>query len=181
MYLRLFSILFIALLRFPMGASAQMIHDHSDSGNKLMAHAQAAAANQLPVSVNGMNTPQLIPDDLAWRHFILSVSEHSVASSDDQQRRTSRLRLTGLSASDQNSLISALAGVREQLDAIDLTRASTAATNTTALAQLLAQQTSILNSARIAIRGAVSAAGMTVLNNFVNNTVKRGIIIYASN
>ncbi len=172
--------------------SAQTVQDHRQSqvtpstktpANKPPAHhrTEAMTANQLPLTVDGSQTPQLIPDDLAYRHFILSVAEHTSPTPDDVKRRASRLRLIGISQADQNALIAALSGVREQLDAIDASRASTPPTNSAALQQLLIQQTSILNNAQTAILSSVSAQGTTQLEAYIQNFVKKGIKIYASN
>lgn len=76
--------------------------------------------------MDGSKNPELIPDDLAYRHFLMFVAEHANATAEEVRRRDSRLAPLHFSKQDHDFFISALAGVREKLDGIEVSRSKLA-------------------------------------------------------
>lgn len=75
----------------------------------------AHSEHRLSVVVDGARTPDLIPDDLAYRHFILSIAERRNPSQAESRRREIRLKEIRLPGPDQDLLIAAVQGLREEL------------------------------------------------------------------
>lgn len=85
---------YFAALAVPLSLSAQQ--DHSQH------------VAQLPILVDGKKTPELIPDELAYTHFILTVAEHTSPTPEEVRRRDSRVLPIRLSKQDSDSLVNAL-------------------------------------------------------------------------
>ena len=143
-------------------------------------HAGHAVASALPVMVDGSKSPELISNELAYRHFILSVAEHANPSEMELERRASRLRPIGLNEQDKQLLTLALSNLREELDAVNNNRLP-AGGDVTNLTTFLNTERSSLDSARRAIKGKISAQGQVLLDAFVFLNVKKGIVIYGTN
>ncbi len=134
--------------------------------------------HELPVLVDGSKTPDQIPDDLAYHHFILSVAEHQKPAQIELTRRETRLRSVGLSAEDHARAISALAGLREKLDAIESARAENATALDSAVANALrAQEDAAIAGVRAAL-SRMSPDGQSKLHDYMTTHVKRCIRIY---
>jgi hypothetical protein len=137
----------------------------------------------LSVIVDGSKTPDRIPDDLAYHHFVLAVAERQNPSKEEFTRRELRLRPVGLSKNDQDLCISALAGLREELDAVETARraviADAGATNDSALASLKARQDAAVAKVRAALRN-MSVEGQSLLDGYIKTHVKRHITILGS-
>jgi len=120
----------------------------------------------LPMAVDGAQTPDVIPDDLAYRHFIMAAAENQNASVEEISRRDALLSRVGLSKEDHDYFIIALTNLREQLDEIDRARtelATGSSTSESALDQLRLQQNQILDDARIRLLNSLSLEGATRL------------------
>jgi hypothetical protein len=145
--------------------------------------AQTPPAHTLRVIVDGSKTPDQISDDLAYRHFILAIAEHQNPSKEEFQRREARLRPIGFSKQERDTCVFALAGVREELDAIDAARNQIAPTFASSdagvqarLATLKSQEDSIIANARSRLRLSLGD-GQARLDIYVRNRVKRQIVI----
>jgi hypothetical protein len=71
--------------------------------------AQTSHVHTLSIVVDGSKTPDQIPDDLAYRHFILAVAEHQSPTKDAVERREARLSPIGFSKQDHDACVLALA------------------------------------------------------------------------
>jgi len=131
---------------------------------------------QLPIVVDGRKTPELVPDDVAYGHLIISLAEHSNPTVEEIRGRESRILQIGLSAQDAQALVNALTGVREQLDGIDAIRIRLGNSP-----KLRSQWESIIKDARDHMRTALSADGSLRLDMFVRKHVKPLITIFGSN
>jgi hypothetical protein len=121
----------------------------------------------------------LIPDDLAYRHFLMAVAEHTNASGEEIRRRESRLLPLRFSKQDHDFFISALETVREKLDEIDSDRSTlNNAASESALETLKRQEDSALTGAAERVRSALTPAGLASLDEYIRETVKRQIVIY---
>lgn len=145
-----------------------------------IANGAQVAQHELSVVVDGSKTPDRIPDDLAYRHFILAIAEHQNPTQSELTRREMRLAPIDLSKNDHDVCISALTGLRERLDAIEAARAAAFANNTTtrdsALTSLKAQEDAAIAGVRLALRG-MSSDGQSRLDGYIKTHVKRCIRI----
>lgn len=142
---------------------------------------------KMPILVDGSKTPEQIPDQIAYRHFIAAIAERRNASSAEQARRNSQIRLIGLSDDDKARLITELLFVREQLDKIDQSTATTMAdlsltpqAKAEALTFLKSQRQGVKDTAVVGVHQVLSASGWAQLDLYVKGHVKPHIVIYGT-
>jgi hypothetical protein len=135
----------------------------------------------LPVAVNGAESPQLISDELAYRHFILSVAVPQNASDEHLSRQDRKLQRAGLSSTDRSAAIRALRGLAEELEANagEVNRLSgQVAVPSEQLDALRARRLALLDVARSQVALGLSASGHSKLDAYIREHVKRRIVIY---
>ncbi len=136
--------------------------------------------HNLSIVVDGSKTPELIPDDLAYRHFILAIAEPRSPTVEETKRRETRLIPIGLSASDYDLCISALAGLREKLDMIEAGRREALADTTehrdSTLLTLKGQENMAITAVRVALRR-LSPDGQSRLDGYIRARVKQRIVL----
>jgi hypothetical protein len=135
----------------------------------------------LPVAVDGAQRPDLIPDSVAYYHFIMAAAVPSNPSTAHVSRRERILAHVGLSQGDHDAFLNALTNVREELDRIEADRKQWSfdtPSSRAALTVLKHQQTQVLDGARTRIQNALTSDGMTRLDSHVQQQVKRSIVIY---
>jgi len=137
---------------------------------------------ELKVVIDGAKNPELIPDDLAMRHFLLSIAESRNPSATDVDRRASHLRAVGLSEADNAGLIRALDGVREEIDAVQAERVSVEKNQVIpdvdkadALEKLRIREHVATDIAATRVSQFMSAEGWQRLQAYLNDYVKRHI------
>lgn len=146
-----------------------------------VASSQALAPRTLvPLAVDGAKTPELVPDDIAYYHFIMSAATTSNPSAEEVARRGRAIDRILLSQADSAALIGALAGVREELDRISISRRQLlgSADDESALQALKTRESSTLDAARTRLTTVLSVSGLAKLDLFIQQSVKRQIVIY---
>jgi hypothetical protein len=111
----------------------------------------------------------------------MAIAEHRNPSVEEFRRRDSRLLPIHLSKQDSDSLVLALTGVREELEAIDQARVKVNKGSTTLDSLLLAlkdQEDSVLAGARERLRSSFTTDGATRFDTYIRESVKRCIVIY---
>jgi hypothetical protein len=137
------------------------------------------AQETLPLTVDGAETPERIPDELAYRHFILAIALPDSPSPEQRERRDVVLGRIGLSEEDYNAVLEALAGVRNDLDIIDEEITTLRPRSPHARFEgLRVQRESILDYARNRMHERLSAEGSLALQDHIRDFVKRQIRIY---
>ena len=181
------SVIFAAMVRGdsqPIAAEGQSSHLHQHPTTSESGAVSRHTAAPLPISVDGKVTPERIPDDLAYIHFISSVSIKSDALASEIGRRRAILRTAGLADHDAQAIIATLNGVREQLTEIDSQRKQiTPAAATTLPGQIHARslqlrRQDIMTAARQRVLAALSADGIRILHDHIQRRVKSRIVIY---
>jgi hypothetical protein len=135
----------------------------------------------LPVAVDGALNPEAIPEDLAYRHFLMVVAEPDTPTSGQVARRDAILDRIGLSAADRVAIISALAGLRGRLDGLDGEAQRLVSTNTLQADRhdaIRAEKTRALDEARLSVVQSLTLIGRTQLQRHVLDHVRRRIVIY---
>ncbi len=136
----------------------------------------------LPVAVDGSKNPDLIPDDLAYRHFIMAIAEHQKPSREELAHRNfAAAQILFPTRNDYALFVSAVNGVREQLEAFDQARGKLTVDSPDAREQFTAirsQQQTLLNSVSDRLRASLSEVGKARLDAYVREYVKKRIIIY---
>jgi hypothetical protein len=135
----------------------------------------------LPVAVDGAKNPELIPDRLAYRHFIRVASIHTSPSPEELERQRGILYPLHLTTTDQQALQSALGTLRERLDDIEQQRESWQADSATARAvmvSLKSQEREALDGAMMMAKNSLTADGVARLESYVTKDLKRHIVIY---
>jgi hypothetical protein len=140
------------------------------------------AGSQLRVAVRGDETPELIPDRLAYYHLIRAAAiESSTDGAAALLRRGHMMEQIGLSPDDREVFIAALEGVREELTRIELDRRQWTFDTSTARAslELLKQQeVQAMEWAQARLETNLSQDGLRRVDNYVHDSVKRRIVIY---
>lgn len=130
----------------------------------------AQSATSLPLLIDGAKTPELISDDLAYRQFIMATAGTAVATGDELARRNAFLDRVGLSATDREKFVSALASTGRDLD--------DATWNAIDARAKKARRDAVFGKARVDLGNALSPGGSARLLAHVREHVKPRIRIY---
>jgi hypothetical protein len=134
-------------------------------------------APTLGVTIDGAKNPELIPDDLAYAHFIRATA--SSATPQAVQRREALLTRAGLTRDERQSYAQALGDVQARLDAVRVQLGAAAASATPdERAQLQRVENDIIADARESLRSGLGAAASARLDEHVQTHVKSRIRIY---
>jgi len=151
-----------------------------------------SATEQLAVAVDGSQTPEQIPDAIAYRLFVSAVSvAGEKASAEDTARRDALLLRVGLSADDQARFVAATRHVKDDIDALEAARRQLEAglpqSRETLDQRLLAQfddlrarRKELLNSTVQSTISALTPEGQAQLAKFISEHVKKHIVIYGA-
>ncbi len=132
---------------------------------------------QLVVIVDGSKNPEQIPTDLAYRHFLLAVAAHEQPTADEQKRQHAFLGAVGLLDADEKAIALELGKMTTQLEAIQEARGDSDGTPA-ALAAFKAQEDALISATIARVRQVVSVDGLSHLDGYITETVKRNIKIY---
>jgi hypothetical protein len=146
------------------------------SGGTGASGAQTGAA--LPLSVDGAKHPELIPDFVAYRHFLSVTAVSTSASKTEIDRRDSFLALVRLSPKDRAAYVAALGNVGDALTSIEHQKRLLDHANATEVANLKRQQGQLLDDTATRALRALSAEGASRLQAHINGRVKANIKIY---
>ncbi len=141
----------------------------------------AAHGPRLPVVVDGAKTPDLIPDALAYQHFLKLASIPDAPTPEQQQVRESLLKRIGLADQDRKTFAATLVGVRTSLDALAASGAQSLTDSPAARAaqaNVRLQEATLLDTVRGQLQSRLSADGWTRVSQFVTQSVKKNIKIY---
>jgi hypothetical protein len=142
---------------------------------------QQSDPHALPVVVNGAVNPELIPDDIAYRHFFKVLMD-----ADDTPRGRSRtMVLLGrlhFSAADSNRFVGQLNNARASIvEARKLVQRPDSNIGPVQTAEALRQQyIALLDALSDSARRAISAGAALSLHEYIRGDVKRRIVIYGS-
>jgi hypothetical protein len=122
--------------------------------------------------IDGAVNPDLIPDSLAYRLYLVAVSTGSNPTEAEQERQHAHLMKTGLNDADRQILVSVLSDFRAKYDALvngynELARAASARNQTGDVSVLLKELDDLVQSTRDTINGRLSSAGAARLHSFV--------------
>jgi hypothetical protein len=131
----------------------------------------------LVVIVDGSKNPELIPDALAWRHFLTAIATHEQPTAQEQLRQQAQFAPLALATADAQQISGLLGKMMTQLEAIEEARENSDGANST-LAALKAQEDAVIASTIAAVRAAVSSDGLSHLSGYIGKTVKGNIKIY---
>jgi hypothetical protein len=164
---------FAAIQRFCIGVCCALFAPILLTGQSQQGH---ASHSQLPVVVDGKKTPDRIPDDLAWNHFLIVLSEHKNASAEELQRQQSRLTPLQLAPADAKALLDAISGLKENLDELEAQRLQSGSSQA-----LTARWNAAITAVRGQARAALTPDGLKRVDAFIREQVKPAIVIYGSN
>jgi hypothetical protein len=137
----------------------------------------AGAVTQLVVIVDGSKNPEQIPDNLAYKHFLMAVATHEQPVPEEQKRQEAFLKDVGLSGSDEKTIALALGKMTTQLEAIQAARVASDGAPASLVA-LKAQEDALISGVITQVRQALTSEGQLSLNQYVTGTVKKNIKIY---
>jgi hypothetical protein len=123
--------------------------------------------HRLELAVDGAVTPEAIPVDRAYAHFL-----GAMASSSNPDAVAVALQQVGLDAADRARFLAALDPLRVELGSLAALRAADA----TALLQQEGRQA--LERARLRVEAGLSPAGVARLDRYVRTDVARSVKIY---
>lgn len=157
----------IFLLQGPMEAQ----HEHHSS--------------QLPVLVDGDRTPEAIPDDLAYTHFLSAIALEAGASEEARKRQDAQLRPLGLKPDHQEALKRILAALKAGLNETErgLQEAGQGVQtpeSSRRIASLLEQRRQLAAGAAAEIRRSLPEEAFARIEEHVRTHVKRRIVIYGT-
>jgi hypothetical protein len=134
-------------------------------------------------TIDGSQTPELVPNDTAYRHFILAAAVPSLATQGEISRRDGYLRLVGLTPVDTAAVVAALATVREEVEEIkgeQVRHTDGSVESRQNLSELTRQRAAVLNAARLRLHSGLSADGRAKVDDFVRGRIKPRIKIYGA-
>lgn len=139
--------------------------------NSTTPHQHNVAAPNL---IDGVVHPELIPDAVAYRLYLVSLSTDSTRSATEaeQTRQRAQLMSTGLAETDQQLFIGILSDFRSKYDALiaehnQSAKAALAHNETTDVHTLLKKLDDLVQSTRDTISVRLSAQGAAKLHAFV--------------
>lgn len=154
--------------------------------------APPGAAEQLAVAVDGSQTPELIPDAIAYRLFVSAVAVAGTTASPEQvARRDALLSRVGFSTDDHSRFVAATRHVTADIDALEAARRqleagmpkSGEALDQRLLAQfddLRARRKELLNRAVQSTVAGLTPEGQAQFEKFICEHVKKHIVIYGA-
>ena len=134
--------------------------------------------------VDGAITPEQIPDDVAYSHFIRAAAISSKPTRAEVSRRDGFLALVGLTADDRRALVTSLAGVGDQLNRIARQKQQLAPDSLLSvqglapLVKLRAEEEAVLASARARLDLSLSFVGYEQLDRHIQHRIKSRIKVY---
>jgi hypothetical protein len=155
-------VVMLSLTLFSLGTSAQnspAVHQH-------------AQANMTDGSVH----PELIPDSVAWRLYLVAISESQTAMPNDRARQHSYLRTAGLSNADILAAVPTLISFKTQYAALidEYNQSSEVLNNSSDGLQLfLAKRDALVQSTRDALKAFVTPLGLGTLEAHVQKEKAR--------
>jgi hypothetical protein len=179
----------LALFALMVPAYARTVHAETSTNASVTTAAEAAqhaahtgAMAMLPIAVDGAKDPERVPTAVAYRHLIaiIAIRDHD-ASAESIERRRVHLSRIGLSEADEQALSAALRGVGDELNSLEQARRNTPSDAFGAALDLNAirvQERDLLDTARERFGSTLSADGSARFDSYVQQHVKRRIVIY---
>jgi len=132
-------------------------------------HMHSNAANDM---IDGAQHPELIPDVVAYRLFLLGISEPPNAPEERKPRQLAFLRSAGLDDNDINEAIPILSGFKQEYkQMIDQYNQSVLEANAQRrnpdFEGLIVRRDELVRSTRDALKRAISTAGMAQFDEYV--------------
>lgn len=143
------------------------------------------SAPDLPVLVDGAKTPDRIPDELAYAHFLAAVAVEEDAPEEARKRQAALLLPLALEASERQTFGRILAGLKLRLNETEagLQEAARDAQDAQAparIAALLDQRKQVMSAAVAEIRRSLSPEAVERLERHIRSRVKPRIVIYGT-
>jgi hypothetical protein len=134
----------------------------------------------LPLVIDGDKTPDLIPDELAYRHFIAATAVAANATPNDLARREFMLTRAGLSKEERRVFVAAVTNVREDLDQLDQERRlnTRVALDRDALQGLKQRRNQVFADAHERLQCTLDKGTMARIDAHVREHVKKRIRIF---
>ena len=137
-----------------------------------------AGASKVALSIDGQVTPERVPDEVAYRHFISVTAVGLGASAADFHRRDAILEQVGLSGADRRAYVAATITVKGALQRIERNM-ETLHLDIAAVDALKQERGSLLDNAALRALSSLSADGVARMRLHINERVKRHIRIYS--
>jgi hypothetical protein len=155
---------------------------NANTGMVQNVNTRTPSENTIPIVVDGSKNPELVPDSVAYRHFIMAASIPDRPNKDELARRIGIIRSMRLGDQDAKALVAALRGVRDELNRIaeDKTVQAGALSTPGARAMFKAQRDTVFTGAQARLLGGLSQEGHETVQKFVREHVKTQIKIYGS-
>lgn len=131
----------------------------------------------VPLTVDGSVHPELIPDELAYRHFLMSVAFKRTLTPQETAHREAKIHRIGLTPADHDLLIAAVVGLRESLDAAY--SMMTASKDSVSYETAKTQYANALAAAKTRL-ATLSPSGQKTLDDFIQTYFKTLIKIYSA-
>jgi hypothetical protein len=136
------------------------------------------ALPKMPPAVKGSENPELISDDIAYRHFIKATAY--TTSAEQLERRHFFLARARLDPADRNAYTNAVGRVATEIDEVARQRQTGAGLLPQATLQSLkGTEDEAFASARRRIRAALSPQGVARLDAHINEYIKPRISLYS--
>jgi hypothetical protein len=118
---------------------------------------------QLNLMIDGSKNPELVTDDVAYRHFLTSIAAEGATASPavELRRREAKLKPLGLAKPDHDNLLQHVDNLRGQLKGIDS-----------------AERRLILDESVAALKSKLSATANLALDKYIQKQVKPHIKFY---
>jgi hypothetical protein len=130
--------------------------------------------------VDGAQTPELVPDSLAYRHFVQAMAISFSPTSTELARQMSVFKQLALSSDDRQQFETIMNTVRYDLDDIAEERSLPATGNAVSAGALQARERRLLDDARSQLQNTLDTDDWARVERYVLEEVKRGVKIFGA-
>lgn len=144
-----------------------------------------------PVKINGKFTPELVPLDVAYHHFLLSLSVPTKATADshpkDFGRREALLRRLNLEPENETRVLveaqqfaRSLEIIVASLETNAVDRSASSAVRESRFLQLRQQQQRVIQQSVQNLKSSLSGGARDAIDQYVRDVVRPRIVIYGN-
>lgn len=131
---------------------------------------------KLEIKADGAKNPNLISDDRAYTHFLISTTGNGEK---DVARREALLARAGLTKGDRDAYTEAIAELGVQLPTVMAQRATALRNESPSDYQnALDRERAMLDSARLRVDAALTPVARAALDTYIQQNVKPHIVVY---
>lgn len=136
------------------------------------------------IRVNGRTNPEQVPDELAFRVYLKSMTLRGTPTEQQLQRRHAFLKELGLSSDDEKRFLQIVNGIAPELTDVERQRKELTNADASALSKQMSlkdREDRALDMALMKLTGELSSEAWSKVNGHVHGHVKKAIVVFEVN